>query len=75
LGKLRAASRVHSQFVGDKYRFNATDFIRLGLPAKIHCGVLSTLFPGPLIQKKLWFMYSGTIRQTTAFSRNSRAVQ
>src|SRR5262245_54019290 len=56
--------RVHSQFVGDKYRFNMTDFIpgwdfRQKSVAEFSPRLL---FSGPIVQKKLWFMYSGTVR-------------
>jgi outer membrane receptor protein involved in Fe transport len=56
--------RVHSQFVGDKYRFNMTDFIpgwdfRQKSVAEFSPRLL---FSGPIVQRKLWFMYSGTVR-------------
>jgi TonB dependent receptor-like, beta-barrel/Carboxypeptidase regulatory-like domain/TonB-dependent Receptor Plug Domain len=61
--------RVHSQFVGDKYRFNATDFIPGWDFRQKSIAEFSPrlLFSGPLIQKKLWFMYSGTIRYIHSF--------
>jgi outer membrane receptor protein involved in Fe transport len=60
---------VHSQFIGDKVRFNATDFI----PGwDFRTKSLSDfsprfLFSGPLVQKKLWFMYSGTMRYINSY--------
>ena len=56
--------RVNSQFVGDKFRFNVTDFIpgwdfRQKSVAEFSPRML---FSGPIVQKKLWFMYSGTLR-------------
>jgi outer membrane receptor protein involved in Fe transport len=56
--------QVHSQFIGDKYRFNVTDFIpgwdfRQKAVADFSPRLL---FSGPLVQHKLWFMYSGSLR-------------
>ncbi len=61
--------RVHSQFIGDKYKFNVTDFIpgidfRERSIAEFSPRVL---FSGPLVQKKLWFMYSGSLRYIHRF--------
>src|SRR5215471_4006204 len=60
---------VHSQFIGDKYRFNVTDFIpgwdfRQKSIAEFSPRVS---FSGPLVQKKLWFMYSSTVRYIHSF--------
>src|SRR5262249_11740215 len=60
---------VHSQFIGDKYRFNVTDFIpgwdfRQRSIAEFSPRVS---FSGPLVQKKLWFMYSSTLRYIHSF--------
>src|SRR5262245_33653907 len=56
--------RVHSQFIGDKYKFNVTDFIPGWDFRQKSIAEFSPrlLFSGPLVQKKLWFMYSGTVR-------------
>src|SRR5215831_6512299 len=60
---------VHSQFIGDKYRFNVTDFIPgwdfrqksiAEFSPRVSCS-------GPLVQKKLWFMYSSTLRYIHSF--------
>ncbi len=61
--------RVHSQFVGDQYRFNITDFIP-GI--NFHERTISDFSPrlllsGPVIQGKLWFMYSGSLRYVRTF--------
>jgi outer membrane receptor protein involved in Fe transport len=61
--------RVHSQFIGDKYRFNVTDFIP-GVDFKEKAIVEFSprlLFSGPLVQGKLWFMYSGSLRFVRTF--------
>jgi len=60
---------VHSQFIGDKYRFNVTDFIP-GLDIRqkrIADFSPRLLFSGPLAQHKLWFMYSGTLRYINSY--------
>ncbi len=54
---------VHSQFIGNKYRFNITDFIpgwdfRQKSIAEFSPRLLAS---GPVVQQKLWFMYSGTL--------------
>jgi outer membrane receptor protein involved in Fe transport len=61
--------RVHSQFIGDKYRFNVTDFIP-GVDFREKSIVEFSprlLFSGPLVQSKLWFMYSGSLRYVRTF--------
>lgn len=67
---------VHSQFIGDKYRFNATDFIP-GWDFRVKS--LSDFSPrllvsGPLLQHKLWFMYSGTLRYNNSYLNDVRAA-
>jgi len=61
--------RVHSQFIGDKYRFNVTDFIPGWDFRQKSIAEFSPrlLFSGPVVQKKLWFMYSGTLRYIHSF--------
>jgi outer membrane receptor protein involved in Fe transport len=61
--------RVHSQFIGDKYRFNVTDFIPGWDFRQKSIAEFSPrlLFSGPVIHNKLWFMYSGTIRYIHSF--------
>ena len=61
--------RVNSQFVGDKYRFNITDFIPgWDFRQKSIAEFSPRLsFAGPLVEKKLWFMYSGTLRYIHSF--------
>jgi outer membrane receptor protein involved in Fe transport len=56
--------RVNSQFIGDKYRFNVTDFIPGWDFRQMSIAEFSprVSFSGPLVQSKLWFMYSGTLR-------------
>jgi outer membrane receptor for ferrienterochelin and colicin len=61
--------RVNSQFVGDKYRFNVTDFIpgwdfRQKSVAEFSPRLS---YSGPLVKNKLWFMYSGTMRYIHSF--------
>src|SRR5215468_4113339 len=73
---------VHSQFIGDKYRFNATDFIP-GWDFRVKS--LSDFSPrllvsGPVVQHKLWFMYSGTARYISSYlgdiaAPDNRSVQ
>lgn len=60
---------VHSQFIGDKYRFNVTDFIPGWDFRQKSIAEFSPrlLFSGPLLQNKLWFMYSGTLRYIHSF--------
>ncbi len=61
--------RVHSQFVGDKYKFNITDFIP-GIDFREKSIVEFSprvLFSGPLVLQKLWFMYSGSARYVRTF--------
>lgn len=61
--------RVHSQFIGNEYKFNLTDFIPgFNLQRK----TLAELSPrllisGPLVKEKLWFMYSGSLRYVRTF--------
>src|SRR5215813_12074193 len=60
---------VHSQFIGDKYRFNVTDFIPgWDFRQKSIAEFSPRLsFSGPLVEKKLWFMYSSTVRYIHSF--------
>jgi outer membrane receptor for ferrienterochelin and colicin len=61
--------RVHSQFVGNQYRFNLTDFIP-GINFQertISDFSPRLLLSGPVVQGKLWFMYSGTLRFVRTF--------
>src|ERR1051326_4757116 len=56
--------RAHSQLIGDKYRFNVTDFVP-GVDFRERS--VSEFSPrllvsGPLLRNKLWFMYSGSLR-------------
>jgi len=56
--------RVHSQFIGDKYKFNVTDFVP-GIDFReksIAEFSPRLLFSGPVVRNKLWFMYSGSLR-------------
>src|SRR5207247_5658699 len=67
--------RVHSQFIGDKYRFNVTDFLpgwdfRQKAIAEFSPRLL---FSGPLVKKRLWFMYSGTLRYIHSFLEELQA--
>src|SRR5262249_10895851 len=61
--------RVHSQFIDDKYRFNITDFIPgWDFRQKSIAEFSPRLsFSGPLVEKKLWFMYSSTVRYIHSF--------
>jgi len=56
--------RVHSQFIGDKYKFNVTDFVPGVDFREKSIAEFSPrlLFSGPLVRNKLWFMYSGSLR-------------
>ena len=56
--------RVHSQFVGNQYRFNITDFIPgIDFRQKSVAEFSPRLsFSGPLVQGKLWFLYSSSFR-------------
>lgn len=61
--------RVHSQFVGNQYKFDLTDFIP-GVNFKrktIADFSPRLLLSGPLVQGKLWFMYSGSMRYVRTF--------
>jgi outer membrane receptor protein involved in Fe transport len=61
--------RVNSQFVGDKYRFNITDFIPgWDFRQKSIAEFSPRLsFSGPVVHNKFWFMYSGTLRYIHSF--------
>jgi outer membrane receptor protein involved in Fe transport len=67
--------RVNSQFIGDKYRFNVTDFIPgWDFRQKSIAEFSPRLsFSGPVIQKKLWFMYSSTMRYIHSFLEELQA--
>jgi len=56
--------RVHSQFIGDRYKFNVTDFVPGVDFREKSIAEFSPrlLFSGPLVRNKLWFMYSGSLR-------------
>ena len=56
--------RVHSQFIGDRYKFNITDFVPGVDFREKSIAEFSPrlLFSGPLVRNKLWFMYSGNLR-------------
>src|SRR5881628_3162781 len=56
--------RVHSQFIGDRYKFNITDFVPGVDFREKSIAEFSPrlLFSGPLVRNKLWFMYSGSLR-------------
>jgi outer membrane receptor protein involved in Fe transport len=61
--------RVHSQFVGNQYRFSLTDFVpglnfREKAVAEFSPRIL---FSGPIVAGKLWFMYSGSLRYVQTF--------
>src|SRR5262245_34539076 len=66
---------VHSQFIGDKYRFNVTEFIpEWDFRQKSIAEFSPRLsFSGPLVQKKLWFMYSSTLRYIHSFLEELQA--
>ena len=61
--------RVNSQFIGDKYQFNLTDFIPgWDFRQKSIAEFSPRLsFSGPLVRNKFWFMYSGTMRYIHSF--------
>lgn len=61
--------RVHSQFVGDKYRFNVTDFMPgWDFRQKSIAEFSPRLsFSGPLVRNRLWFLYSSTLRYIHSF--------
>ncbi|HYR87559.1 MAG TPA: TonB-dependent receptor [Terriglobia bacterium] len=61
--------RVHSQFVGNRYRFSLTDFFP-GVNFKkktISDFSPRLLFSGPIVQGKLWFMYSSSLRYVRTY--------
>jgi len=66
---------VHSQFIGNKYRFNITDFVPGWDFRQKSIAEFSPrlLFSGPLVQKKLWFMYSSTVRYIHSFLEELQA--
>ena len=56
--------RLHSQLIGDKYKFNVTDFVP-GVDLRERSVAEFSprlLFSGPILRNKLWFMYSGSLR-------------
>jgi outer membrane receptor protein involved in Fe transport len=61
--------RVNSQFIGDKYRFNMTDFLPGWDFRQKSIAEFSPrlLFSGPVVHNRLWFMYSGTMRYIHSF--------
>jgi outer membrane receptor protein involved in Fe transport len=61
--------RVHSQFVGNQYRFSLTDFVP-GLNFRERAVAEFSprlLLSGPVLPGKLWFMYSGSLRYVQTF--------
>src|SRR5207249_5081154 len=56
--------RVHSQFIGDRYKFSVTDFVPGVDFREKSIAEFSPrlLFSGPILRNKLWFMYSGSLR-------------
>src|SRR6059036_3218574 len=56
--------RVHSQFIGDRYKFNVTDFVPGVDFREKSIAEFSPrlLFSGPVVRNQLWFMYSGSLR-------------
>src|SRR5438477_1428311 len=56
--------RLHSQLIGDKYKFNVTDFVPVIDFRERSVAEFSPrlLFSGPILRNKLWFMYSGSLR-------------
>src|SRR5437867_4890087 len=56
--------RVHSQFIGDRYKFNVTDFVPGVDFREKSIAEFSPrlLFSVPVVRNKLWFMYSGSLR-------------
>jgi outer membrane receptor protein involved in Fe transport len=61
--------RVHSQFLGNQYRFSLTDFFP-GMNFKrktISDFSPRLLLSGPIVQGKLWFMYSSSLRYVRTF--------
>src|SRR5262245_54819354 len=61
--------RVHSQFVGNQYRFSLTDFVPgLNFREKAVAELSPRLLvSGPVLPGKLWFMYSGSLRYVQTF--------
>jgi outer membrane receptor for ferrienterochelin and colicin len=56
--------RLHSQLIGDRYKFNVTDFVP-GIDFRERSVAEFSprlLFSGPILRNKLWFMYSGSLR-------------
>jgi hypothetical protein len=64
--------RVESKFIGDKVRWDLTDF----LPGvNFRRKTISDFSPrfllsGPLVRKKAWFMYSGSLRYVRTFNED-----
>src|SRR6266705_3129333 len=67
--------RVHSQFIGDRYKFNVTDFVPGVDFREKSIAEFSPrlLFSGPLVKNRLWFMYSGTLRYIHSFLEELQA--
>ena len=61
--------RVHSQFLGNQYRFSLTDFVPgLNFREKAVAEFSPRLLlSGPVLPGKLWFMYSGSLRYVQTF--------
>jgi outer membrane receptor protein involved in Fe transport len=61
--------RVHSQFVGNQYRFSLTDFVPgINFERKKIADLSPRLqVSGPIVPGRLWFMYSGSLRYVRTF--------
>jgi outer membrane receptor protein involved in Fe transport len=64
--------RVHSQFVGDRFRWNVTDFFP---GVNFRRATVSDFSPrllvsGPLVKSKVWLMYSGALRYIRTFKED-----
>ena len=64
--------RVESKFVGDKVRWDLTDFVP-GFNFRRHTVSDFSprlLFSGPIVRRKAWFMYSGSLRYVRTFNED-----
>ncbi len=62
--------RVESKFVGDKLKWNVTDFFPGMNFKRMTIGDWDPRFllSGPIVRRKAWFMYSGSLRYVRTFN-------
>jgi outer membrane receptor protein involved in Fe transport len=64
--------RAHSQFIGEKFRWDLTDFLPGINFQRMTIAELSPqiIASGPVVARKLWFMYSGSLKYVRTFKED-----